>query len=147
MSKKMLLAFIASFVAMFLLAFAWHQPIMGEWYADNVGLVPTARTEPIVWMIALGYAVLAFMMSYIYPKGMEGGSPLMEGFKFGALMGILWVIPHSIVLYGVTMANSRDLVIVDGLWHIVEQGIGGVIIAYIYGATATSANPDTSATT
>ncbi len=147
MSKKMLLAFVASFVAMFLLAFAWHQPIMGWFYAANLGLVDATRSEPIVPMIAVGYAVLAFMMAYIYPKGVEGGTPMMEGFKFGAMIGLIWVIPYALVMYGVEMTHSIKFVVVDGLWHIVEQGIGGVIIAYMYGSSVTSSNQDTSATT
>ena len=146
MSKKFLPAFGAAFITMFLLAFAWHQPIMGEFYANNPGAAGSvARAEPIVWMIAVGYVVLALLMAYIYPKGVEGGSTLMEGFKFGALIGLLWVLPHSIVMYGVQMVDSKILVIVDGLWHVLEQGLGGIVIAYIYAmGTSTESTPDAS---
>ena len=49
MNKKFLPAFLVSFIVMFLLAFAWHQPIMGWFYADNPGAVAdVTRMSPMV---------------------------------------------------------------------------------------------------
>jgi hypothetical protein len=83
--------------------------------------------------IIIAYAILALLMTYIYPQGYKGGVPLKEGMRFGATMGLLWVLPMSVVMYAV-MGTSGTLIIVDSLWHVVEQGVGGIVIAYIYGS-------------
>jgi len=130
-TKKLALSLLAGFVVMFLLGFLWHQFIMSGFYDDQLGDI--ARPEPKVGFIVLGYLVLALLMAYIYPIGSKGGSPTLEGLKFGALMGLLWILPHGLVYVGV--ANfTFTYAIVDGLWHVVEEGLGGVVIGLVYGA-------------
>ena len=72
-------------------------------------------------------------MSYMYPKGIEGTNKVTNGLKFGVLIGIIWVVPLSVVMYSATVGSSLKVIGIDAIWHIVEQGIGGVLIAMIYG--------------
>jgi len=43
-----------------------------------------------MWAIGLAYLMVGIIMAYMYPKGYEGGSPVGEGLKFGAIIGLLW---------------------------------------------------------
>jgi len=86
--------------------------------------------------IGIGYVVLALLMAYVYPIGYKGGSALMVGLKFGAIMGLIWIVPHSIVMLGVEGTIPFQFIAVDGMWHLVEQGAGGVVIAMLYGKGA-----------
>ena len=70
-------------------------------------------------------------MAYMYPQGYKGGSPLKEGLRFGVVIGLLWILPYNVIMIGV-VGTSKTLVVVDALWHIVEQGVGGIVIGYIY---------------
>ncbi|NQV02477.1 MAG: hypothetical protein HQ542_07515 [Bacteroidia bacterium] len=80
----------------------------------------------------VAYFILALLMAYIYSLCYKGGKPVIEGLKIGVIIGILWVFPH-----GLAMAGSHDTSIIyeikNALWHVIEQGIGGIIIALIYG--------------
>ncbi len=145
--KKFSISLIASFVVMFLIAFVWHVHIMGEFMKEHSGaLGDIDRSEPLVPYIALGYFILAAVMSYLYPKGIEGDNKMKNGMMFGMVIGILWVLPHSVVMYGASEIASRTNILVDGLWHIVEQGIGGMIIAMVYGIPGSeSSSADTTA--
>jgi hypothetical protein len=130
-TKKCIISWIASFIAMFVLAGLWHMLIMESFYTSN-SYLPN-RESPMMGYIALGYLLLAALMAHIYPKGYSGGSPVKEGLKFGVLIGLLWILPHTIVLYGVKNSGTRVLILVDAIWHLVEEGVGGIIIGAIYG--------------
>ena len=129
--KKFLMALVGGFLVMWLLSGLWHVLIMGDFYANNAG--PSAYEEPKMLFIILAYAVLALLMVYIYTQGYKGGSPLKEGMRFGAIMGLLWILPLSMIMYAV-VETSGTLIVVDTIWHIVEQGIGGIVIGLIYGS-------------
>ena len=88
-------------------------------------------------MIALGSLVIAILMAYTYPIGYKGGSAVKEGFRFGALIGLIWVLPVSLIFSG-AWNYPLVAVIVDSAWHIVEQGVTGIVIAMIYGTAAAS---------
>ena len=128
-TKKMLFAIIGGFVAMFALSGLWHMLIMADFYEANSS--STAFAEPKMQFIVLGYLILALIMAYIYPLGYKGGSSVTEGLKFGLIIGLLWILPIGVVLYGV-MESSGTLLVVDAIWHIVEQGIGGVVVGLVY---------------
>ncbi len=128
--KKFLLATLVSGLSMWLLAGAWHELIVANFYAEETG----AEHEGTA-IILLAYLILGLLMAYIYPLGYKGGKPWMEGLKFGALMGLLWVFPHTLVMAG-AHGTSVLYVIKNSLWHMVEQGIGGLLIGLIYGRLA-----------
>ncbi len=139
-AKKFIGAWIAGFFVMFLLSGLWYMAIMGDFYRSNGP--PGLREQYQMQFIALGYLVLGLLMAYIYPKGYSGGTPVTEGVKFGVLMGLLWILPNGLVMYGVVTGSGKVLV-VDAVWHLVEGGIGGIVIGLIYGQTgaASAAEP------
>ena len=124
--KKLVLAWVVGFVVMFLLAGLWHMVVASSLYGEGT-------VDPVMGLIAAGYAVLALLMSYAYPIGFKGGSAISEGLRFGALIGLVWVLPHSLVMTGVE-GGEMGILFIDAGWHIVEQGVGGILIALIYGS-------------
>ncbi len=132
--KKLLFGAIAAFFAMFLLGYLWHAVLMVDFYQNNSGEIGAIfRADTKVLFIGIGYFSLALVMSYIYPKGAAGDNRIMDGIKFGAVMGFVWVVPLLSVLYGATTVFSKTFVFGDGIYHIVEGAIGGAIIAMVYG--------------
>ncbi|MCG8608210.1 hypothetical protein MJD09_24905 [bacterium] len=65
----------------------------------------------------------------------QGGSPDSEGFKFGALIGLIWILPFSLIIHGIWNV-SLTAVLVDSVWHIVEEGLVGIVVGFIYGTDA-----------
>lgn len=128
--RKLVLAALAAAVVGFLLSGLWHTLLMADFYESAAA--GTTRDPPLFWSVCLGYLVVGLIMAYMYPKGYEGGSPAVEGFKFGALIGLLWWFPTQLVLYGV-LDGPFSIVLVEGGWHIVEEGIAGVAMAMVYG--------------
>ena len=121
-------ALVAAVVA-FLLSGLWHVVLMSDYYESAaVG----GREAPLMWVIGLAYLMVGIIMAYMYPKGYEGGSPVGEGLKFGAIIGLLWWFPTNLVLYAV-LDGPSSAIFVDGAWHIVEEGIAGAALGWVYG--------------
>ena len=130
---KMLYAWLAGAVGMLILSVLWHRVIMGGFYDEQGAAI--MRDEPKMLFIILALLILAFLMAYAYPIGYKGGSPITEGLKFGALMGLLAFLPFNLILHGAFNLPLAGA-LVDAGWHVVEEGVGGVIIAMVYGSGA-----------
>jgi len=126
--KKFSMAVGGSFIVMLFLGWLWHRVILGDFYMEHL---KSPLAEPNMLFIALGFLILAALMAYLYPLGYKGGSPLKEGLRFGVVIGLLWFLPINVIMIGV-VDKPGILVVVDGLWRLVEQGIGGIVIGYIY---------------
>ncbi|MCH8836619.1 MAG: hypothetical protein IIA60_02330 [Candidatus Marinimicrobia bacterium] len=83
-AKKMLQAWLAGCVVMYIISVIWYLFIIGGYNETQFAAV--ARQELSMTMIIVGYLVLTFLMSYIYPIGFKGGEPLQEGLRFGVLL-------------------------------------------------------------
>ena len=78
-----------------------------------------------------GILVAMFAAAYIYAKGYEGGSGVMEGLRFGVCIGFLIVGYDGIVNYAV-MNIGRRLAGSMAIAGLVEWIIAGVVIGLIY---------------
>ena len=88
---------IGAGVVMFLLAGLWHSALMSDLYVSDL-----SRAEPNMLLIGVSYLILALLMAHIYPKGIEGTNKIANGIKFGVVVGLIWVLPHALVLHAVT---------------------------------------------
>ena len=128
--RKLVLGALAAFVVAYLLSGLWHVLLLADFYESTARV--TMRAPPLFLPIGVGYLVVGFIMAYMYPKGYEGGSPISEGLKFGAIIGLLWWFPTNLVLYG-AMEGPFSIVLVDGAWHLVEEGLAGAVLGLVYG--------------
>ncbi len=130
MRKKFAQIIIASFSSGFLMwvvAGLWHNLIL-----PSVNDKIEAHHEGLGVML-VSYIILAMLMTFFFITSKKSkNTRISEGFKIGAIIGILWVFPHGLAMAG---AHNTSIVyeIKNGIWHIVEQGIGGIIIALIVG--------------
>lgn len=136
---------IGAFVVMMGLSYVWHEIVLSSFYAEVWASI--ARAEPNMALVASGYVVAALIMAHMYPFGHGGGAPVGEGLRFGALMGVFMWLPANLVLSGAFMEMTPVQGIVDGLWHAVEGGAGGIVIAMMHarGAEAPAAPASTEA--
>ena len=123
--KKLVISTLVSGLGMWAVAGIWHNLIMASLYEST-----HAEHEGIL-ILLFAYFVLSFLMTYLFTLIYKGEKPIKVGIKIGVIVGILWVFPH-----GLAMAGAHDdsvlYVFKNSAWHIVEQGIGGLIIGLIY---------------
>lgn len=131
--KKLTFAWAAAFIIMFGIGGLLHMVIFKDWFASHPGAMNVARKDVSIHYIWIAIAILALIMSYMYPKGYEGGSKVLEGLKFGLIISILWSLPVSMIVYATTLAVSKSFILMNVILHALEQGLGGIVIALIYG--------------
>lgn len=124
--KKLALATLAGGVLMWVLAGVWHEILAAAYYTSE-----TEAKHEGVGIIFLAYLVLGLLMAYLYPLVDRGGTTAVEGLRFGIVMGLLWVFPHGLVMAG-AHGESISYVFKNAAWHVFEQGVGGIVIAYVY---------------
>lgn len=123
--KRLLLATFIGGLGMWVIAGIWHNFIMASLYQS------VHATHDGIGVLLMSYFTLAILMSYIYDKAFNDGNIIKDGFKFGALIGVLWVFPHGLAMAG-AHGDSISYLFKNTAWHIVEQGLGGIIIALTY---------------
>ena len=81
--KFFLSSTLTSGFGMWVVAGIWHNLIRANLY-ESVN----ANHEGI-GLLLVAYIILALLMSYMYPLGYKGGKPIVEGLRFGIVIGIL----------------------------------------------------------
>lgn len=79
----------------------------------------------------LAYLILAFLMTYLYSVTKPEQDSLYKGTRLGIVVGILWVLPHGLAMAG-THQTSIVYELKNTLYHVIEQGIGGMIVFYVF---------------
>ena len=130
----MALASLASAIVMWVLAGLWHNLILP---AFNKKI--EAHHEGLVLMFA-AYCLLALLITIFFVLLNPEQKTRVGGLKLGILCGIIWVLPH-----GLTMAAAHDTSILyefkNALWHVFEQGIGGLVIEFLFMKRNKNYNP------
>ncbi len=117
-----LLATVVGGLGMWIVAGIWHNLVMANLYAE------VQAKHDGIGLLLVAYFILALLMVHLFPKEREDQSTILTGLKFGVTIGLLWVFPHELAMAG-AHGDSLAYVFKNGIWHMVEQGIGGVIIA------------------
>jgi hypothetical protein len=130
--KRTIFAVLAASVAMFSLAGLYTGVLARSFIAAHVDPA-LMRAPPNLILVFFGYFVLALLMAILYRRfvGVRH-SPAWNGTCFGMAAAVCWLMPYSLVLFGVY--NFPYVVLpMDFLWALVEQGVGGLVIGLIYG--------------
>jgi hypothetical protein len=130
--KRTILAAIAASAVMFSLAGLYTGVLARAFIAAHVDQT-LLRTPPNLILVFFGYVVLALLMSVLYGRFVRAtGSPAWSGLRFGLVAAVCWLMPYSLVLFGVYRFPYVALPL-DFAWAFVEQGIGGLVIGLIHG--------------
>jgi len=135
---RKIIAAISSGLSMFMLAGLYTGVIAKGFMTNNVDPA-IIRVQPNMWLIVAGYLLLGFLMTLIYPY-VKGSTPpsLKSGAVFGVVTGVVWMMPYSLVLFGVYRFPYLAIP-VDFVWALIEQGIGGLVMsAVLRGRSASS---------
>jgi len=134
-TKKFLLSVLAGFIGFSVVAFLLEQLIFKN-YMERAFYQPTGiPTVPVTNLPILTFVIplsIALIMAYIYPKGYEGGSPIVEGLRFGVLLGLFSGIPYG-MYFSITYAIGFGPVLAQILFYALEVATAGLLIGLVYG--------------
>jgi hypothetical protein len=125
------IGFVAVFVVMQGLGYVIHEVMMGDTYERLASIFrPEAEMNDMMWMMMVSGTVTIFMFCYIFTRGYEGKG-IMEGVRFGALIGFLMAGPIAIdphVIYPVP-AEVASIWLISGIATLM---VAGAVFAAIY---------------
>jgi hypothetical protein len=130
-NKTFWIGFVAVFLVMQGLGYVIHEVMMGDTYERLASIFrPEAEMNDMMWMMMVSGTVTIFMFCYIFTRGYEGKG-IMEGVRFGALIGFLMAGPIAIdphVIYPVP-AEVASIWLISGIATFM---VAGAVFAAIY---------------
>jgi hypothetical protein len=104
------MAFAACYVVLHALGFLIHGVLLDSSYQAQAAVFrPKAEMDGMMWMMFVNSAIYLWVFCYVFTKGYENKG-LMEGVRYGVLMGLLisvmgawdayvvYPIPHTLAL-------------------------------------------------
>jgi len=130
-SRRFWFAFAGAFIAMYFLAFLFHEVMARSFVHETFGNVvrPGAHHENM-WGITVSYILTALGLAWIWPRFKSEGSVLSGGLVFGLIIGLIMHIPAAFALYA-TMDLTFQGIMLDKAWHVLEVACGGITVALI----------------
>jgi hypothetical protein len=134
-TKRLLLAFLASFVFIFFFEWMLHGVLLKDIYAQSQSLwrPPEEMMSKFHWLI-MGQGILALMFTIIYAQGFSG-SGVIGGVQLGIFLAILFV-GMDLVTFAVQPLPGK-LIAAWMIGGVIECALAGAIIGAIYRPVAT----------
>ena len=128
--KKLLLGWLAVFVALSVLDYLIHGLILSSTYEQ---LKEVFRPDMMdkMWIYSLVAAITSFFFVLIYSKGYEGKG-IMEGVRYGLYVGAMLSTGMAYGSYA-SYAIPYSLAIQWFLFGMAEYVVAGVVVSLIYG--------------
>jgi hypothetical protein len=143
-TKKFLLSALAGFIGLGVVGYLLEEIIFKTYldtaFYQQIGVsavseksVPEVSSVPfVVFLIPLS---IALIMAYMYPKGYEGGTPAVEGLRFGVLLGLFSGIPFAIffhLLFDIGFGPALAQIFI----YTIEIAAVGLLIGLVYGRSS-----------
>lgn len=130
-NKTFWMGFAAVFIVAQIIGFMVHQVMLADTYEKLAQIFrPEAEMMDMMAWFWVSGALSLFFFCYIFTKGHEG-TGIMEGVRYGALMGLFFSIPMAIDQF-VTYPLPGDLAIIWLVTGVVSFIIVGAVFAAIY---------------
>jgi membrane protease YdiL (CAAX protease family) len=119
------LAWIVSSTVMFLLSYLWHGMVLND--LKNLQY----PMEMFLVLAAIMYIVLGFGLAFLYNYLNFSRNIKFKGSILGSFTGFfVYLIAFTL---GVSFGSSKiEHVVVDFLWQMIEQGVGGLTVSAVF---------------
>jgi hypothetical protein len=131
--KAFLIASLCVFVASQALDYLIHNMVLGPTY-EALKHIWRPDMESKMWIMPVVGGIWAVLFTMIFIKGYEGRG-LMEGVRFGLLIGLFWAIPMAYGSYAV-YPIPYSLAFQWFLYGTMETILLGIVVALVYGRLA-----------
>jgi hypothetical protein len=118
--------FISSFVILGILGFV----IAGEYFLS----ISIMRQSPLIYLSMPATILTGIAVAILYPMTNLKGTPVLRGFKFGLLTGLIIVPFVALDIPGrFNIPSVATWILNQGLLGIMQSAIAGILIGLIYG--------------
>ena len=136
-NKTFWIGFVVVFVVMNAYGYLVHEVGLSATYQSLASVFrPKAEMDSMMWMMMAGGVVSLALFCHIFTLGYEGKG-VMEGVRYGILIGIFASIPMSVDQY-VIYPLTGELAVIWFVSGVVGFVIAGAVFAAIYKPSAAS---------
>jgi hypothetical protein len=130
-NKTFWIGFVVVFIVMQAIGYLIHVVMLADTYqALAASFRPKEQMDSMMWIMTLSGTAVLFLFCYIFTKGCEGNG-VMEGVRYGTLMGLFLAFPTSVDAYVIYPLTS-ELAAIWFVTSVVGLMIAGAIFAAIY---------------
>jgi len=129
---RLVIAAVAATIVDGIYGFLVYATALTNNFAQYPGVYRPADTQgPFMVYLFLGIFIAMLSATYIYAKGYEGGSGVMEGARFGVCIGF-FAIGYAVLVAYATTNIGRRMTAMLAVAALVEWIIDGVVIGLVY---------------
>lgn len=130
--KKLLISFVAVFIAMVIMNVIIHSLILGPAYqSDEMKNILRTDMQAKMWIYYVVYLITSFFFVLIFSKGYTGKG-VIEGFRYGIYIGFLMSVPMAYATYAM-IPIPYSIAMQWFIYGMIQYLILGIIVAAIYG--------------
>ena len=131
--KRLMIGTVVGAITIYILGYLIFDMAFGEFYSANAGSATgLVRDNPLMWAPALGSISYAALITLAIET--RGGSvTIVDGAKTAAIVGFLLWFTVDFIFYGNFNMSNLTVTVVDPLLELVRAGIGGAVIAAVFG--------------
>lgn len=125
-------SWFAYLIISFALGFVWHLKLFKDLYKRLA--IYSRLDDPIIPLGFLSMLIQGALLAYLYPLVARSGSPIVDGLKFGLLMGVF--LASSAVLAEAAKQKTTSLptwLAVESIYYLIQFSLVGIAIGLIYG--------------
>ena len=129
-NKTFWIGWVVVFVLLQAIGFVIHGLLMDDTYKSLASVFrPEEQMNSMMWIMMISAALVVFVFCYVFTQGREG-TGVMEGVRYGTLMGLFLALPTSIDAY-VIYPITQELAAVWFISAVVSLRRGGAVVAVI----------------
>jgi hypothetical protein len=129
---KLILSTVVGGIVLFIFGWILYGIIFMDFMKENFGPIMRDPNDYKLWAIIVANFLQAFFLSWIYPKGYQGGAPAKEGLMFGIYAGLLISVPY--VFYNwAGYPIIWQAALIDGIIYLVLIILAGLAVGLVYG--------------
>ena len=130
-NKTFWMGWVVVFVLMQAIGFAIHGVMLDDTYKSLAAAFrPEEQIDSMMWIMMISGAIVLFIFCYVFTQGREG-TGVMEGVRYGTLMGVFLGLPTSVDAY-VIYPITQELSAIWFISIIVSFMIAGAVFSMIY---------------
>ncbi len=135
--KALILATLLYSVVSMILGFTWHFTLFSDVYRQ-LGIYN--REPPIIPLEFASMILQGLILAFLYPRYWRGGRPLVEGIKFGLIMGtFLFSVSTLANAAKIQVSSISTWLTIQTAFHLIQFIIAGAGIGLIYGSNREAA--------
>lgn len=123
--KKLFFSWFFTLLSMLTMSYLWHGVVLND--LRNVNY----PSWYFFLLLLLVYSIISFVLTMAFNYAQPKKSAVAKGFIGGAAFGFfLYLVAFTL---GVSFKSGETKhIVVDFIWQMIEQGIGGMVVAYVF---------------